>query len=129
MSQQPQKPVFDKQDQYDRIVPYVIGGETLRAVYDLKGGGTGFVGVTDQRIIFYDQSFLTKKKAMVSIPYHQIIAVASADEGTIFKTSEITLITAAGKFEFEFRGSDKAHWVYSFIMNQILNQTHPQMKG
>ena len=93
-----EKPVFDNQGQYNRIVQYIIPGETLRAVYDCKGAGTGFVGISDQRVIFYDQGFFTKHKSMISIPYHQIIGIAAVDEGTIFKTSEITLITAAGKF-------------------------------
>jgi hypothetical protein len=108
---------------------YVIPGETLRAVFDCKGAGTGFVGITDQRVIFYDQATLTKKKSMVSIPYDKVIGVASADEGVIFQTSEIVLITAAGRFSFEFRGADKAHWAYQYIMNQILNQSHPQLPG
>lgn len=120
---------FDKQDQLTRIQAYIIPGETLKAVFDCKGSGTGFVGITDQRVIFYDQGILTKKKTMVSIPYHQVIGVASADEGLVFKTSEITLITAAGKFDFEFRGAEKAHWCYTFIMNQILNQASPQLRG
>lgn len=120
---------YDNQDQYKRIAAYIIPGETLHAVYDCKGGGTGFVGITDQRIIFYDQGFLTKKKSMVSLPYHRIVGIASADEGVLFKTSEITLLTAAGNFNFEFRGSDKAHWVYRFVMNQILNQANPQLAG
>ena len=115
------KPVYDNEGQYKRIVAYIIPGETLHAVYDCKGAGTGFVGITDQRIIFYDQATLTKKKSMVSIPYHQITAVASGDEGVIFQTSEIVLITAAGRFAFEFRGADKAHWAYRFIMTQILS--------
>ena len=73
---------------------------------------------------------LLKKKVMISIPYHQMIGVASSDEGgVVFKTSEITLITAAGRFSFEFRGADKAHWAYKFIMNQILNQPQPQLRG
>lgn len=121
---------YDMKDQYDRIKNYMIEGETLRAVFDCKGGGTGFVGISDQRVIFYDQGFLTKKKSMVSVPYHQVIAVASADEGgMLFKTSELTLITGAGKFSFEFKGSEKAHWAYNFIMNQILNQVNPQLPG
>ena len=123
------KPVYDNEGQYKRIAAYVLPGETLRAVYDCKGGGTGFVGITDQRIIFYDQGILFKKKSMVSIPYNQIIGVASADEGVIFQTSQITLITAAGNFSFEFRGADKAHWAYRFILNQILNQARPQARG
>ena len=123
------KTVYDNEGQYKRIVAYIIPGETLHAVYDCKGGGTGFVGITDQRLIFYDQGVLFKKKAMVSIPYNQVIGVASADEGVIFQTSQITLITAAGQFSFEFRGADKAHWAYQFILNQVLNQARPQMHG
>ncbi len=123
------KPVFDNEGQYKRIVAYIIPGETLHAVYDCKGAGTGFVGITDQRIIFYDQATLTKKKSMVSIPYNQVTAVASGDEGVIFQTSEIVLITAAGRFSFEFRGAEKAHWAYRFIMTQILSQAHPQLRG
>lgn len=119
---------YDNKGQLDRVVAYLIPGETLHAVFDCKGGGTGFVGITDQRIIFYDQAFLRNKKAMVSIPYNRIIGVASEDEGVIFKTSTITLITSAGNYTFEFRGADKAHWAYSFIMNQILNQTTPQQR-
>jgi len=123
------KTVYDNEGQYKRIAAYIIPGETLHAVYDCKGGGTGFVGITDQRLIFYDQGVLFKKKSMVSIPYNQVIGVASADEGVIFQTSQITLITAAGQFSFEFRGADKAHWAYQFILNQVLNQARPQMRG
>ncbi len=125
----PVKPRYDNEGQYKRIAAYVIAGETLHAVFDCKGAGTGFVGITDQRLIFYDQGLFLKKKSMISIPYHQVVGVASADEGIIFQTSEITVMTAAGRFTFEFRGADKAHWAYAFIMNQILNQAHPQLPG
>lgn len=121
--------IFDNKSQLERIRAYLISGEKLYAVLDLKGSGTGFVGLTDRRLIFYDQGVLFKKKSMVSIPYNQIIGVASADEGMIFTTSEVSLITAAGKFTFEFRGSDKAHNAYVYIMTQILAQAHPQLAG
>jgi len=123
------QPIFDKKDQLERIKSYLIPGESLYAVFDCKGGGTGFVGVTDQRVIFYDQGLLLKKKSMVSIPYNQVIGIASIDEGIIFQTSEITLITAAGRFSFEFRGGDKAHKAYAYIMQQLLGQAHPQLTG
>ena len=115
--------IYDHKAQADRIIPYIIEGETLFAVYDCTGAGTGFVGITDKRLIFYDQSgLLTKNKSMISIPYHQVIGVAAHDEGAIFKSSEITLITAAGRFSFQFRGADKAMWTYRFIMFQILKK-------
>jgi hypothetical protein len=125
MSAQPvqteQKILFDKEDQLKRVQAYLLQGETLVAVFDCKGAGTGFVGFTDQRLIFYDQAFLTREKAMVSIPYKNIVGVASADEGLIFTSSKITLLTAAGNYSFQFRGSDKAHMAYRHIMKQILN--------
>jgi len=70
-----------------------------------------------------------KKRSMISIPFHQIIGVASVDEGVIFKTSEITLLTAAGNYPFVFRGPEKAHWVYNHIMGQVLGQAAPQLPG
>ena len=66
---------------------------------------------------------------MISIPYNRVIGISSSDEGTFLKTSEIVLITAAGNFSFEFRGADKAHRTYRYIMNQIMNQPSPQMAG
>ena len=72
---------FDNKGQLDRIQEYVVPGEVLLAVYDLKGGGTGFVGITDKRLILYDQAFLRKKKAMVSVPYSHLTSIASEDSG------------------------------------------------
>ncbi len=66
---------------------------------------------------------------MVSIPYNNIVGIASSDEGAIFKTSDIALHTAARNCTFEFRGSDKVHIAYAYIMKQILSQAHPQLPG
>ncbi len=117
-------PVYDDESQYRRIAPYLLPGETLYAVYDCKGVGTGFVGITDRRLIFYDQGMLAKKRAMISIPYRNIVAVAVADEGVVFQTGEVIIMTAVGRFAFEFRGPDKADWVYRFILGQVLAPTH-----
>lgn len=123
------QPYYDNKNQFERISAYLIPGESIYAVFDCKGGGTGFVGITDQRVMFYDQGVFLKKKSMISIPYNQVIGIASVDEGLIFQTSEITLITAAGRFNFEFRGGEKAHQAYTYIMNQIMNQSNPQRVG
>ncbi len=122
-------PYYDIEDQLRRIEAYLVPGEALMAVFDCKGSATGFVGITDRRLIFYDQTFVTGKKAMVSVPYNHIVGVASADEGVIFQTSEITLMTAAGNYTFVFRGADKAHWAYNYIINQLLTQASPQLPG
>jgi len=118
-----QEVIFDKQDQLDKIWDWILPGETLYAVYDCKGAGTGFIGVTDRRIIFYDKRFIGKKKAMVTVPYSQMAAISSEDKSGLltgrgfFSSSTIGIHTTGNAYyEFEFRGADKAHEAYSFIM-------------
>lgn len=112
----------DRQEQLNKIRQYVVPGETLFCVYDLKGGGTGFVGLTDKRLIFYDKSFVTKKKAMVSVPYTHVTAVASEDDGKIlFSTSRLEVKTSAGDtYDLQFRSSEKAHKAYVTMVTQLL---------
>lgn len=121
-----QEVIFDKQDQLDKIWDWILPGETLYAVYDCKGAGTGFIGVTDRRIIFYDKRFIGKKKAMVTVPYSQIAAVSSEDKSNLltgrgfFSSSTLGIHTTGNAYyEFEFRGADKAHEAYSFIMPHL----------
>jgi hypothetical protein len=96
-------------------------------VFDLKGRGTGFLGVTDKRIIYYDKEWLKNKKALVSIPFSRISAVASEDNKGFFITkgffvSDALAITISGEGvkTFEFRGGDKAHRAHMIIMEHLL---------
>ena len=121
---------YDKKDQLDRIEALVIQGERLYAVFDLKGAGTGFVGVTDSRLIFMDQGFLRKKKSLVSLPYSKINAVASEDSGgVIFGISNLIVLAGSKEFEFEFRSNEKAHKAYNLIMRNLLQSEKPGLMG
>ena len=114
--------VYDQKSQLDQIVPWLVWGERLHAVYDLKGSGTGFVAITNKRLMFYDKAFLGKRKALTSIPFNKITAVSSVDEGRgLFgATSELVLKTGSEAYEFEFRGGDKAQRAYILIMTELL---------
>lgn len=114
--------VFDKKDQYEQIIPWLLEGERLHAVFDCKGAGTGFVAITDKRLMFYDKAFMRKRKALTSVPFSKITAVGSIDEGRGLwgATSEIVVKTGTEEFEFEFRGGDKAQRAYQLIMGELL---------
>ncbi len=71
--------LIDKKDQLEKVEGICLPDEIIRAVYDLKGHGTGFLGITDKRIIYFDKEFMKKRKAIVSIPHYQITSVASED--------------------------------------------------
>ena len=119
--------IVDKKDQLEKIEGVCLPNEIIRAVFDLKGAGTGFLGLTDKRIIFYDKAFMKKKKAIVSIPYSRIASVASEDNKGFFirggfLVSDTLTIDPIGlePRTFEFRGGDKAHAAHNIIMEYLL---------
>jgi hypothetical protein len=123
-----QQPVYDREDQYKQIAPMILPEETLFAVFDCKGVGTGFIGITNKRLLFYDKVFLKKRKALVSIPYRMVTAVGSVDQGrgvfSIGTSSELIVKSGNDEYEFEFRGGDKAQKAYELIMREML-QSEP----
>ena len=119
-------PYCDKKEQLQKIQAALLPGEQVLAVFDMKGGGTGFIGVTDKRIIVYDKVFMRRMKAVVSIPYSRIHSVAAEDDaGTLtgrgfFSSSKVVITTSHGEMEFEFRGADKAHYAHNLILSHML---------
>jgi Bacterial PH domain len=116
---QQQKPIFDKADQLQKITSGLLQGEIVLAVYDCIGGGTGFVGITDRRIIIQDNSFVGKKTALTSIPYSKINAVSFVSDKSImqFHSSSSISISAGGhEYIADFRGEQKAKHVHDVVL-------------
>ncbi len=117
---------FDKDEQLEKIEAFCQPDEVIRAVFDCKSAASGFVGITDRRVIFYDKSLATEQKAMLTIPYSRISMVGSEDDKGyfikkgFFVTGRLT-VTGMG-FEdrtFEFRGGDKAHIAHRIIAEYL----------
>jgi hypothetical protein len=119
-------PIFDKQEQFDKIAESLIDGENILAVFDLKGTGTGFLGITSKRIVVYDKTFLRKMKAVVSVPYSKVLAIGSEDESGLltgrgfFSSSKIHIVTSHTEYSFEFRGAEKAHIAHDLILSHMV---------
>lgn len=118
--------IFDQKEQLEQVLPLIIEGEVLDAVLDLKGTGTGFLGITSKRLILYDRAFLRKMKAVVSIPYSRILSIGAQDDDNLllgrgfFSTSKLAIKTSDNDYEFEFRGADKAHLAHKMILTRLL---------
>src|SRR5437588_5394503 len=115
------QPAHDKPEQLRFIQQGLQTGEQLLAVYDCKGVGTGFVGLTDRRVIVEDRSFVGKKTAVISIPYSRIASVGMVSDrsflGNFFGTSEVMIATMGGtQHVAEFRGPDKARHVHDVVL-------------
>lgn len=118
--------IYDRHDQLQKVAEACLPGEAIEAVFDMKGGGTGFVGITSKRVIVYDKEFLRKNKAVVSIPYSRITSIATDDESGLFTgrgffgSSKVTITFSGGSYEFEFRGADKAHVAHNLILSHMV---------
>jgi Bacterial PH domain len=117
------QPVFDRREQYEQVVSGLLDGERVIAVYDATGAGTGFLGLTDRRVIVQDKSFIGKRIALVSLPYAKITSVAVVANkswaGNFFSSSSIAVNAGTNMYEVEFRGHDKAHHVHNVILWHI----------
>jgi hypothetical protein len=119
-----QQVVFDQQGQLDKIVAGLMQGEQVIAVYDAIGAGTGFIGLTNKRVVIQDNSYVGKKIALTSVPYSRIVSVSFVSNksfaGRFFSSSTISIVTSSGAHEVEFRGDDKAKHVHDLVLWKIL---------
>jgi hypothetical protein len=120
------EPVCDRPEQLEMIRSGLLPGEQIVAVYDGKGGGTGFLGLTDRRLILQDNSFVGKKVALTSVPYSRIAAVSFVSDKSMFgklASSSSLAVTFAGRtYEMEFRGVEKAKHSHDVILHFITFQ-------
>lgn len=116
--------IYDRPEQLEQIRAGLLQGETVYAVYDCIGVGTGFVGITNMRIILQDKSFVGNKVAIVSVPYKNIRSVSMLSNksmlGRFASSSSIGVDTGGSVKEAEFRGDDKAKHAHDLILWNVL---------
>jgi hypothetical protein len=113
--------IYDNKGQLQQIQSGLLDGEQIIAVYDAVGAGTGFIGLTNRRIIIQDKSFVGKRFAITSIPYAKVSSVSVVSNkswaGQFFSTGTIAISVGTHVYEVEFRGSDKTQHVHNVILH------------
>ncbi|WP_067819858.1 PH domain-containing protein [Nocardia inohanensis] len=116
---------YDRREQLDKIQNGLLPGEQIIAVYDAIGVGTGFLGLTDRRVIIQDNSFVGKKVAITSIPYSRISSVSvvanKSFAGQWFSSGQIAISTGHHTYEVQFRGDEKTRHVHDVILHYIVS--------
>ena len=119
-----QRPEFDKQDQLQKITANLMQGETVIAVYDCIGAGTGFIGITDRRVIIQDNSLVGKKVALTSVPYSKINSVSFVSDksmwGSWASSSSIAISVSGREYFVDFRGEQKAKHVHDVVLWHVM---------
>ena len=117
-------PVFDRRDQLEQIVTGLLTGEHVIAVYDAIGQGTGFLGITNLRLVLQDNSFVGKKTALTSVPYSRVNAVSFVSNksvlGRLASTSSIAVSAGGQTFEVDLRGHEKARHAHDAILEHMV---------
>jgi len=112
--------VYDKKEQYQQIQSGLMQGESIIAVYDAVGTGTGFIGLTSHRVVIQDKSFVGKKVAITSVPYAKITSVSVVSNkswaGNFFSTGSIAIHVGSHTYEIEFRGEQKSRHVHDVVL-------------
>ncbi|HWS33558.1 MAG TPA: PH domain-containing protein [Actinoplanes sp.] len=112
--------VYDNKGQLEQIQGGLLEGEQIIAVYDAIGAGTGFIGLTDRRIIIQDKSYVGKRFAITSIPYSRVSSVSVVSNeswaGEFFSSGTVAIAVGTHTYEVEFRGSEKTHHVHNVIL-------------
>ncbi|GIG58371.1 hypothetical protein Lfu02_27430 [Longispora fulva] len=115
--------VYDRKEQLSQIQSGLMPGEEIIAVYDAIGVGTGFIGLTNRRVIIQDKSFVGKKVAITSIPYSKISSVSVVSNkswaGSYFSTGSIAVHVGTHTYEIDFRGADKSQHAHNVILHYI----------
>ncbi len=112
---------YDKREQYDQVVSGLLEGERLLAVYDCKGLGAGFVGVTTLRVVYQDKSAIGGRASAVSVPFSRVTSVAFAMDKNLLTrdTSTVRVTHSGGAIGAEFYGHDKARYVHDTVLWHI----------
>lgn len=115
--------IYDRREQFEQIESGLLDGEQIIAVYDAVGSGTGFIGLTNRRVIIQDKSFVGKKIAITSVPYSKITSISVVSNrswgGSFFSTGTIAIHVGTHTYEVEFRGDQKTHHVHNVILHYI----------
>ena len=118
--------VHDRPEQLQMILSGLLQGEQAVAVYDCIGIGTGFIGLTNQRVILQDKSFVGNKVALTSLPYRNIQAVSMLTNksmlGKFASSSSIAVSAGSKAFEADFRGDEKAKHAHDVILWHLINR-------
>lgn len=113
----------DRPDQLQQVQSNLLEGEEVIAVYDAIGVGTGFLALTNRRVIIQDKSFVGKKIAITSIPYSRITSVSALSNksfaGSFFSSGAIAIHVGTHVYEVQFRGEHKSHHVHNVILHYI----------
>ena len=115
--------VYDHKDQLKQVQSGLLDGEQVIAVYDAIGVGTGFIGLTNRRVIIQDKSFVGKRVAITSVPYSRISSVSVVSNkswaGSFFSSGTLAINVGTHSYEVVFRGDEKTHHVHNVIMHYI----------
>ena len=114
--------LVDNQPHYESVKGALIEGETLDAVFDVKGAGTGIFGISSRRLILGDRAAPNDLGHITSVPYSRVYWLHCENGGGGLlggATSKLIVEVAGSKIELEFKGRDRARQAHDLILRRL----------
>jgi hypothetical protein len=121
MSEEIDGTIVDSRAQYESVRGALLSGETLDAVFDVKGAGTSVFGISSRRLILGDRAAASGLGHLTSVPYSRVYWLhCEAGGGLLGGGSSKLLVEIAGsKIELEFKGREKARQAHDLILRRL----------
>jgi len=115
--------LVDSRGQYASVKGALVEGETLDAVFDVKGAGTAVLAISSHRLILGDRPLADDLGHVTSVPYSRVfwLHCESGGGGLLGGGSSKLLVEVAGsKIELEFKGRERARQAHDLILRRLL---------
>ncbi|SDJ24741.1 PH domain-containing protein [Natribacillus halophilus] len=97
---------------------YIVEDEQLLHTYGLM---IDFVALTDQRIIFVEKSWVSKRSEVVSIPYSKIEEIALLKDRRMAISNPVRISTRSNNHQLNLIKGNDAVGFYKQLSRQIMN--------
>jgi hypothetical protein len=114
--------IVDDRIKYESVKGTLVAGETLDAVFDVKGTGTGVLGISSKRLILGDKAVPSDLGHITSVPYSRVYWLrCEAGTGGLLggSSSKLVVETAGATIELEFKGRGKARQAHDLILLRL----------
>jgi hypothetical protein len=114
--------LVDNRDHYESVRGTLLEGETLDAVFAVKGVGTGILGISSKRLILGDKAAANDLGHLTSVPYGRVHWIHCETGGGLLggTTSRLIVEASGSKIELEFKGRDKARQAHDLILRRLV---------
>ncbi len=105
----------DDPGQLQQLRAMLMTGERLFFLYDCRGAGSGYLALTNRRLLFQDRGFIPGCPTIVSMPFGRVEGVSLRGRGRLLRPARLAVTSGSQRYEFRFHSEEKARNAFRLI--------------